>query len=128
MEYKDFALTRNPQEMFKAVNIHVSTKFANADRDTKKAIGDSIKGHCMVIRDACAYHLLDEADEPDETAAPVLSQFIPARFDETFFHELWTFIKFQGGINRAEQWLLSQKYHPSFVKAAIKKIMATRGW
>lgn len=50
-----------------------------------------------------------------------------AVFAPQFYDELFMFIKYNG-IARAEKWLLSQDYHPTFVKCAIKRIISTRGW
>ena len=49
-------------------------------------------------------------------------------FSPSFYNDLFLKIKFQGGIVKAEQWLLSQGYHPTFAKVAVKRIMKTRGW
>lgn len=57
-----------------------------------------------------------------------LDNVIPAIFDPKFYDELFLRIKFQGGVVKAEQWLLDQGCHPTFAKVAVKRIMKTRGW
>ena len=49
-------------------------------------------------------------------------------FDPKFYDELFLRIKFQGGVVKAEQWLLDLDMHPTFAKVAVKRIMKTRGW
>ena len=52
---------------------------------------------------------------------------IYVEFNPKFYDDLFMFIKYNG-IARAEKWLLSQDYHPTFVKCAIKRIISSRGW
>lgn len=52
---------------------------------------------------------------------------IPVIFTKEFFDNLYTYIKYNGHV-KAESWLLSQGFHATFVKCAIKKILSERGW
>lgn len=57
-----------------------------------------------------------------------MDNVIPAFFSEEFYSGLFNKIKYGGGPKRAEAWLIAQGYHPSFVKAIMKKMIRERGW
>lgn len=52
---------------------------------------------------------------------------IPVIFDPVFYDTLYMLIKSRGHAY-AEQALLAQGHHPTFVKCAIKRILKGRGW
>ncbi len=53
---------------------------------------------------------------------------IPAYFGEAVYDEVYNQMKFAGGPAKTEQGLLADGYHPSFVKAVVKKLCKERGW
>lgn len=52
---------------------------------------------------------------------------IPADFSPSYQDEIYLFIK-HNGVKNAQAALIGAGFHPSFVKAIVKKIMRTRGW
>lgn len=55
---------------------------------------------------------------------------IHINFKPEVFDEVFRMIKFEGGPEKTRQRLLGEQFrwHPSFVKAVMKKIMHERGW
>lgn len=52
---------------------------------------------------------------------------IQVNFTKTYEDEIFGFIKFNG-VKKTESALIHSGFHPSFVRAMLKKIMRTRGW
>lgn len=55
------------------------------------------------------------------------SNVTPAVFDPLFLAEVTTSVK-QWGLVRTEKSLLENGFHPSFVKAILRKIMRSNSW
>lgn len=52
---------------------------------------------------------------------------VPVCFHPSFVNEQFLNVKYLG-MQRAKENLLAKGYHPSFVKAVLKKIIRERGW
>lgn len=52
---------------------------------------------------------------------------IPAIFDPDFFEQLYMDIKAHG-IKFVHEVLVDAGMHPSFAKAAVRRVIRTRGW
>jgi len=57
-----------------------------------------------------------------------MSKVIFVNFSPEFFDELFLRIKSQGGVIKAEQYLIDQGYDKTVAKISVKRIMKTRGW
>ena len=56
-----------------------------------------------------------------------MADLIHVNFKPEFFDELQQAIKYSG-VKRVEKYMLDLGHNPSFVKAAIKRIIKYRGW